>query len=279
MAEHAIKYRHPTRHGVRFRLDPEGIEIGHRQDLSGLVFECVDFSRLNLTHCDMTGASFVDCRFSASDFSHAVLRDCKFVRPEFGDAVFGFTDLTGAEFEGSKAVGVQFFECVLDRAVLSGEFSFMKMIGCSASGAKFMDIDGFSAVIKRSTFDNCEFENVGLTGGGLTDVSFVHCQIARTEFGCLESDGAKFVDSLLVAVSFREAFFCDALIDRCRVHGSRLIEFRAEHTIWNESIFESSFFDKADMSGIYAQKVVFIDPLHTSTTQWPLGMIPEGGPL
>lgn len=279
MAEEKDAHRHPVRRGIQFCLEPEGIEVGYRQDLSGLVFERVDFSRLNLNHCDMTGASFIDCRFVGSDFSHSVLRDCKFTGSELGGAVFGFAELAGAVFEGSKAVGVQFLESVLGNATFGGDFSFMNMIGCSANGANFQDIEGFNAYIKRSNFENCVFQNVELTGGGLTEVSFAHCEIARTEFSCLESFGVKFVDSLLISVSFREVFLHDALIDRCRVHGGRLTKLSTEHNIWNETIFESSFIDDADMSGVCARHVVFIDPLHTSNTQWPVGILPETTPL
>ena len=151
-------------------------------------FEDEDFARVDWFGAELSGITFLRCRFDDASLEDLVTRRC----------VFEQCVLTGVRMGGARHLGSAFLSCRFDRAKLFD----VVWDGCKLTGSQFPGAD-----LRPMNSIDCDWSWTSLRGADLagTDLS-----------------GQRFREADLTDADLRECDLTNAILDRARLQSTKL---------------------------------------------------------
>lgn len=265
---------------------------GSRVRLHGIAVENRNLDGLDLSHCDFSGAGFINTSFAGANLTGTLFRNTHFDWCGFDSANLALTSFSRAVAVGFSAKGANFKEsnlflldargAVLDGACFDGaDFSGAKLPNASFIGA-FGEKTFFTAAVfdsanfsgskfKGAYFRRTELKSALFEGAILSHSIFDEAKLGGTNFGASDLSFADFKRALLLKTRFRNANLTNADIREIDVNegdflGANLrgafltkvegIEDKKEHEkIKNDALIRA----KAREEGVEIEKLDFPD--------------------
>lgn len=224
-------------------------------DLSGLVFDQIDFSHSVLSFGDLSNSKFINCRFEEAMFNNADLTHC----------IFENCNMQQCDLSGIKGSNPQFMQCDLSLSHWRGcVVDLLYLSDCELKQSQF-----FESQLKKSRFSQSKLLQCTFSNCDLIDCDFEQCNIIQTIFNESILDVTRWYGSQLERcvmqlcparlVSFVEAklrkviFSVGTNLTRVNFYQSELSEtsFRtlsAQALIANKTMFNKCDFSEADLA-------------------------------
>jgi uncharacterized protein YjbI with pentapeptide repeats len=151
-------------------------------------FEDEDFARVDWFGAELSGVTFVRCRFDDASLEELVTRRC----------VFEECLLTGVRMGGARHVGSAFLSCRFDRSKLFD----VAWEGCKLTGSHFPGVQ-----VPGMTSTDCDWSYTSLRGANLSG---------------LDLSGQRFREADLTDADLRECDLTNAILDRARLQSTKL---------------------------------------------------------
>lgn len=192
-----------------------------------------DFTGMDFSHRDLSGAQWTRCRFVSCTFYDAAL----------GESFAGATKLFGCtvlkcNFNAAQLTGTFLSDCLLD--------------GCHFTGAKLLRVSatGMTGVaVKGNDFGFCSIHDSSLGAMDLTGSTFESCHLELVRFskctlGPVDFSVAKPTSSLL----FNDCVLNGANFSKLLIEGSRFTGCQLRHAKFRGTLAKGSNFSSADLT-------------------------------
>lgn len=193
-------------------------------DLSGNIFEKVDFTETNLSYIRADQTDFKESQLQGVNISYAVLKDARFIASDLLESVFFASQLEGALFQDCTGLppwlqaGLdkdQYYRKeILGKSVLQG---FKELAGADLVGLNFTG----------STLDKVNFKRANLTAANFADSSI------------RESD---FSEAILSHANFKQAHLQNINFNLALLNEANLQDTTVADSNWYKSFVEGASF-------------------------------------
>jgi len=156
--------------------------------------------QINLTAVDLEKSDFAGVTLHKGKFKASPLRGANFAGADLTGSSFDVIDAREASFDGANLTDCNFSVTDLTDASFRKSILVRTILNMSGQGAKFIDVNLVDvrltkADLRKTTFENCVFDNV----------DFNHCDLRGTCFDGQTFIGVRFDKSALNDVSFKGA--------------------------------------------------------------------------
>jgi fluoroquinolone resistance protein len=132
--------------------------------------------------------TFTRCNFSETSFREGIFRNCTFKECDLSLIKVKDTTFSGAKFEDSKVVGVNWSDATWTKSGLL--MPSLDFFTCTISYSTFMGI-----TLKKANFTRCiahdvDFTEANLTGANCTHTDFTESRFAQTNLTEVDFSGA-----------------------------------------------------------------------------------------
>ena len=231
-------------------------EIGPGADLSGCVFNSVDWSERNLANANLTGAIITNSNLRKANFTGANLTNANLKQSDMTDAILNGANLSGADITETKFTRANMDSVNLTDARIRATSNSKKNNATKFRAAILTNVD-FNEGINLSGvgFINADLSGSSLVNAVLGDSDLRAATMDKTDLSgaTMEDTRLNKVDLTSVIVDAKTKFIMADMtgVDLSKVRWER-VDFDSsilKDAIMNDAVFENCKFDDVDFNG------------------------------